>query len=43
MKKTAAAGGPVEGARKQAPARKEAPREKPAGRVAAASKKPKKA
>jgi len=42
VKKTAAAGGPLEGGRKQAPARKEAPRENPAGKTASASKKPRK-
>jgi acyl dehydratase len=41
VKKTAAAAGPVEAARKQPPARKEAPREKPAGKTSGA-KKPKK-
>ena len=38
VKKTAAAAGPLEGARKQSPARKEAPREKPVGRTSGSKK-----
>ena len=38
VKKTAAAAGPLEGARKQSPARKEAPLEKPVGRTSGSKK-----